>query len=160
MATGKGTSGSTGWSNSVRSRLYLDRVRDDEGREPDEDARVLRSMKSNYSRAGTEIALRWQGGVFVPERVSMSGDPLAAQAKAERVFLELLGKHESQCRTVSASPSLNYAPKIFEAEARAQGVGKAALKAAMERLLDSGRIRNEPYGAKSRGTHRLVSVNG
>ena len=51
MNTGTGTSGSTAWNNSVRSRLYLDRVRES-GIEPDPDARVLRTMKSNYGPVG------------------------------------------------------------------------------------------------------------
>lgn len=63
MASGSGTSGSTAWSNNVRSRLYLDRVRDD-GIEVDPDARVLRTMKANYGPVGGEIRLRWHDGVF------------------------------------------------------------------------------------------------
>ena len=59
MATGSGSSGSTAWNNSVRSRLYLDRVREG-GVELDPDVRVLRTMKTNYGRAGGEIRLRWQ----------------------------------------------------------------------------------------------------
>ena len=41
LNSGTGTSGSTGWNNSVRSRLYLERVKDD-GYEADPDARVAR----------------------------------------------------------------------------------------------------------------------
>src|SRR4029079_1534383 len=58
MSSGSGTSGSTAWSNSVRSRLYLERVKDDRGVEQDTDARVLKTMKANYSAVGTEIARR------------------------------------------------------------------------------------------------------
>jgi len=42
MASGTGTSGSTGWHNSVRSRMYL------EGDDKDDDARTLKFKKSNY----------------------------------------------------------------------------------------------------------------
>jgi len=34
------------------------------------------------------------------------------------------------------------------------------LKAAMNRLLDSGRIRTEPFGRDSRGSRRLVNTQG
>src|SRR4029078_8585315 len=44
MSSGSGTSGSTAWSNSVGSRLYLERVKDDRGVEQDTDARVLKTM--------------------------------------------------------------------------------------------------------------------
>lgn len=66
LSSGSGTSGSTGWNNSVRSRLYLERVVQD-GYEPNPDARVLRTMKANYGRTGGEIALTWQDGVFVAD---------------------------------------------------------------------------------------------
>ncbi|MEI6100072.1 MAG: AAA family ATPase, partial [Alphaproteobacteria bacterium] len=49
LNSGSGTSGSTGWNNSVRSRLYLERVTQD-GYEANPDARVLRTMKANYGR--------------------------------------------------------------------------------------------------------------
>jgi archaellum biogenesis ATPase FlaH len=152
----KGTSGSTGWSNSVRSRLYFQRVHESDGSEADEDARVLRVAKSNYGRVGLEIAMRWQAGVFVPLALTAGGESAAANAKAERVFVELLTRYTAQDRPVSLSPSAAYAPKIFETEARAHGVGKRALTLAMGRLLDYGRIANVPYGPPSRGTKRLV----
>jgi RecA-family ATPase len=154
----KGTSGSTGWSNSVRSRLYFDRIRDEGGREMDEDARVLRVQKSNYGRIGLEIPMRWEAGAFIPVAVSV-GDPLVQQQKADKAFLDLLAKFTLQGRPVSLATGSNYAPKLFEADARALGVGKRALAVAMTRLLDAGMIEQIPYGAPSRGTKQLVSTN-
>jgi RecA-family ATPase len=152
----KGTSGSTGWSNSVRSRLYFQRVHETDGSEQDEDLRVLRVGKSNYARVGLEIPMRWQAGVFVPMAAPTGGEALAQHAKAERVFLELLAKYTAQDRPCSLSTGANYAPKLFEGEARKQGVKKRELVDAMGRLLDGGRISNAPYGAPSRGTKRLM----
>jgi RecA-family ATPase len=57
MTSGTGTSGSTTWSNSVRSRLYFERPKGSEGYE-DDDRRILTTKKSNYGRAGAEDALR------------------------------------------------------------------------------------------------------
>ena len=65
--SGTGTSGSTAWSNSVRSRLYLETVKDDGGVESDPDLRVLRTKKANYGARGGEIHLRWSQGCFVRE---------------------------------------------------------------------------------------------
>ena len=66
LSSGPGTSGSTAWNNSVRSRLYLSRITDN-GFEPDPDARVLSTKKANYGRTGGEINLKWQAGAFVAE---------------------------------------------------------------------------------------------
>jgi RecA-family ATPase len=156
MAKGTGSSGSTGWSNSVRSRLYFDRIRAEDNSEPDPDARVLRSMKSNYGRVGDEIVVRYRSGVFAPDHVTAgSGDPMATSAKADRVFLELLRKYLDQNRHVSTSEGKSYAPFIFQRDAALQGVSKRALKDAMERLLASGKIENAPHGAPSKKMYRL-----
>lgn len=100
--SGSGTSGSTAWNNSVRSRLYLERIAD-EGHEPDPDRRRLRTMKSNYGRVGGEIPLRWQQGVFLAEEAGQAPmlDRMAAGAKAERVFLKLLEEFAEQGRRVN-----------------------------------------------------------
>jgi len=63
LNSGTGTSGSTAWNNSVRSRLYLERVTMKDGMhtiEDDPDARILSNKKANYSRTGTEIRLKWE----------------------------------------------------------------------------------------------------
>jgi RecA-family ATPase len=49
-ALGTGESGSTAWSNSVRSRLYLSRPTAEKGEPEDKDARVLSRQKSNYAQ--------------------------------------------------------------------------------------------------------------
>jgi len=50
IASGRGTSGTTGWSNSVRARMYLETV-EIEGAEPDPSLKVLRQPKANYACA-------------------------------------------------------------------------------------------------------------
>ena len=70
MASGSGTSGSTAWSNSVRSRLYLETIKGDDDREIDADLRVLRVKKSNYGPTGSEIRLRWSKGMLRPRDAS------------------------------------------------------------------------------------------
>jgi RecA-family ATPase len=151
----KGTSGSTGWSNSVRSRIYLKRIYEKDGREPDEDARALSVGKLNYGRVGLEIPMRWQSGVLVPMSVGPTGDPMVAAAKADRVFVELLRKYMGQNQYVSMSTGKSFAPFIFAKDAAVQGVNKAALTEAMKRLVDAGTIENAPHGAASKKMFRL-----
>ena len=149
LNSGSGTSGSTGWNNSVRSRLYLTRVIQ-EGYEPDSDARLLSTMKSNYGRTGGEISMRWQAGVFVAEATPTGLDRLAMGAKAERVFLALLRSFAEQGRKVNHAGGPTYAPKVFAANPKAEGVTKAALKGAMEALLSRGTIRIGKEGPASK----------
>jgi RecA-family ATPase len=156
MASGSGTSGSTAWSNSARSRLYLERIKGDDVREIDPDLRVLRVMKANYGPAGLELRLRWSSGCFVLDGPAGGFDKLAAEAKAERIFLDLLRMFEAQCRDVSPNPSKTYAPTVFAENPSAEGVRKKQFEAAMERLLFAGRIRIEPFGPPSRQRKRLV----
>ena len=56
-ALGTGESGSVSWNNSVRSRMYLHRDK--------EDRTILKTMKNNYGRIGDTIPLRWERGCFV-----------------------------------------------------------------------------------------------
>lgn len=157
MSSGSGTSGSTGWNNSVRSRLYLERIRS-EGYEADPDARVLRGMKNNYARTGDEIALRWQAGVFVAEAEETGLDRMAAASKGERVFMKLLRDFTAEGRQVSPKTGHGYAPAVFAKSGRAEGCSKTALGVAMESLFAKGAIRIEVSGPPSRPVNRIVEA--
>lgn len=62
--SGTGRSGSTGWNNSVRSRLYLTMPK----RKPDDDGptndRLLKTMKANHGKFGGKLDVYWDAGVF------------------------------------------------------------------------------------------------
>lgn len=60
LSTGSGTSGSTAWNNTFRSRLYITRPDDEE----ETDKRLLSRMKSNYAPKGAEITAMWDNGAF------------------------------------------------------------------------------------------------
>jgi RecA-family ATPase len=156
MASGSGTSGSTAWSNSVRARLYLERILDEGNREIDPDLRVLRVKKSNYGPIGLELRLRWQNGAFVLDGPSGGFDKMAADAKAERVFLDLLSALAAQGRDVSPKPSQTYAPTVFEKHPQAESITKKGFASAMERLLSAGRIVVDTVGPPSRQYKRLA----
>ena len=125
--------------------------------------------KGNYSRPAR--AATWRQfisvdlpndddvGVVAPWEFPGQGVPSpekdAAELKAEQVFLQLLDKFAARGVNVSANVGATYAPAKFmaEREAAVAGVSKAALIAAMRRLLDSGRIRSEEH---DRGRRHLV----
>ena len=151
-----GTSGSTGWNNAVRSRLYLETIRDNQGEEISQDLRVLRVMKANYGPTGQELRLRWSDGCFILDGPTGGFEQLIAEAKAERVFLNLLASHNAQNRDVSDSPGSNYAPAIF-AGTGPERLTKDVLRGAMNRLFAVGRIRVEPFGPPSRRRKRLIT---
>ncbi|MFN4128948.1 MAG: AAA family ATPase [Paracoccaceae bacterium] len=154
LNSGSGTSGSTGWNNSVRSRLYFERINQD-GYEANPDARVLRTMKANYGRTGGEINLTWRNGIFVADAPVTGLDRMARNAKAERVFLSLLRMVNEQGQTVNSNSGAYYAPKFFADHPKAEGVTKSAFKVAMQTLLADDKIIIVKTGTTSRRTSHL-----
>lgn len=157
LTSGSGTSGSTGWNNSVRSRLYLERIAQD-GYEANPDARVLRTMKANYGRTGGEITMTWKEGVFVPDMRETGLDRMASTAKAERVFLKLLRMLTEQGRRVNTGGGQTYAPSVFKTHPEAEGISKIAFRSAMEKLLSEGKIRVVEDGPASKRRSYLVEA--
>lgn len=157
LSSGSGMSGSTAWNNSVRSRLYLERVKDGDY-EADPDKRQLSTKKANYGRIGEEIGLTWRSGMFLADRVPTGVEVIAGNMKAERVFLKLLAEFTQQGRRVNPSSGANYAPKKFAEHPAAEGVTKRALKAAMESLLQQRKIRLHVDGPPSRRSSYLELV--
>jgi RecA-family ATPase len=148
MASGSGTSGSTAWNNSVRSRMYL------KADGTDSDARILEFMKSNYGPKGKPMRLRWQNGLFIPDdgtKVSAS-----AQANAEIIFLGLLDACTREGRNVSSSTSPTYAPKVFADDKRGKGLGRDVFRDAMNALFEKGEIINEEFGPPSHKRKRII----
>jgi len=145
--SGSGSSGSTGWSNAVRSRLYLTRPND----EPDDKVRILKTVKANYSALGNDIELTWRDGVFV--RKAVSSDPYE---QAAQVFLTCLDKIAAEGRYVSdAKNSPSYAPKVFLGLVQAKGQTKKALERGMAQLFSEGKIR---VGQHRKANRHLVDA--
>lgn len=147
--SGSGLSGSTGWNNNVRSRMYFRKMTTDKGEEPDPDLRLLEVMKANYGPVGETITVRWKSGPFLPEAAMGTLDKAAADQAADNLFLRLLGKFQAQGRNVSHYKTAHtFAPTAF---------GKRKeLTEAMERLFAAGKIRADDYGRPSRPAARLV----
>ena len=155
--TGSGLSGSTAWHNSVRSRLYLRKATTAEGDEPDPDLRQLEVMKANYGPVGERIRIRWRDGVFVPEQSGGgSFEQMARDQKADATFLALLTLFTAQGQEVNHRFGHSYAPAHFRKHAGAAGITGKAFAKAMQRLLDSGRIKIEQFGRPARPSYRLI----
>jgi RecA-family ATPase len=140
LNTGRETSGSTGWSNSVRSRLYFQISKASDGSEPDKNLRTLEGMKSNYGAGGGKIDLEWNDGLFVPVDAPAGLDRMAAEAKAEDVFLAILKHFNITGRNAGIRPGTSYAPALFADQPDNQGVGKKQFETAMNRLLADNKI--------------------
>ena len=112
-------------------------------------------MKANYGPTGQELQIRSGDGCFILDGPSGGFENLIVEAKADRVFLELLASHNAQGRDVSDSPGSNYAPALF-AGAGPERLTKDVLRRAMNRLFVAGRIRVEPFGPPSRRRKRLI----
>jgi RecA-family ATPase len=171
LSTGRGSSGSTAWNNSVRSRLYLEMPsarKPKEGEEPAEQSpnkRALTVMKSNYGLTGESISMTWTDGYFVRDEeevvhIGEQGTTVSMGEKAEQVFLALLNQYAVEGRTVSANTGPNFAPAQFEKHPEACGIKKSALRAAMNRLLAATKIRQVFTGPPSRQRASLVVVGG
>jgi len=154
MQSGSGTSGSTGWSNSARSRLYFDRVKDADGN-VEAGLCQLSLKKANYAQEGLSFLVRWKAGVYVPEAGISSLDRASIEQRAQEVFLGLLAKVSDQKQEVSPNKSPSYAPAKFFKMKEAAGLKKAHLERAMQELLDGDRIHIEVDGPASKRRSRL-----
>jgi RecA-family ATPase len=156
LNSGSGTSGSTGWNNASRSRLYMTRRKDGEGNESDPDLRVLTLKKANHARAGVEIVLRWRAGRFDPDGPLGGFDRLAQNATADVVFLDVLERLNREKRNVSPHRSTAYAPTVIARQPDARGMTMRALQSAMDRLYAAGKIATEQCGSPARPRSRIV----
>ncbi|SHH16821.1 RecA-family ATPase [Bradyrhizobium erythrophlei] len=140
LTNGNGRGGNMDWRNAVRSALYL-RVPEDKS-EADAGIRVLETQKSNYGPTGQPIRLQWATGGLRLEQGPSSLVRLAEDAKVDDLFVRLLDKFSAQGRDVRSTTGSGYAPAEFEddPEAKVAGVKAKALKVAMARLFEAGKI--------------------
>jgi RecA-family ATPase len=156
--SGSGTSGTTGWHNSVRSRLYFKTANDAGEDAPETGVRELIIKKNNYGPNGETIRLYYEGGVFKPVSSPSSIERAAAEQKAEQVFMSLFDRLTGQGRTFSPSKNSpgNYPPRVFADHLDGKGIGIKAFEGALQRLLDAGTIRIETVGPNSKSRQQLV----
>lgn len=154
-------SGSTAWENQVRSRLFLEVPKTDEGTPRDPDARQLSRAKANYARNGETIDFAWHQWAFLtddqlPKDDLEQPDSETASAADERLFMNFFYQRRAQNRPVSAARnSMNYAPKVFSETAQGRKTGKRRLEQAMERLFETGKISIGQVGEYSKGNPKM-----
>lgn len=142
MASGAGSSGSTGWNNSVRSRVYLTAPKrvDDDGDEIPTDERFLKFMKSNYGPKGSKLRLMWKDGVFVPIS-EVSARDYMEETRVREVMLdvcaELIRKGAELSPEEKAKTSLT---SRCRTNAQLGRLPSAILMKAQEDLLTSGEL--------------------
>lgn len=161
MKSNRGYSGSTAWNNSVRSRLLFGRPRrtDDDAGEDDDDWRELSLEKSNRSKIGGRIKMKWVDGVFIQGADTEANDQLNRKLKAEAAFVALLHKFIAQHRPVSdRSNAANYAPKLFAEDPEAMGITRKGFESAMNILFTASKISVEESGPQSRKVRSIVIV--
>jgi hypothetical protein len=148
ISSGTGDGGSTGWSNSFRSRLYLSMPEGDGV--PSDDERVLARKKANYAARNDQIPLVWNKGVFRVNRPDGGGSSSFRPSPSE-VFLSILATLTKQGRFVSDKLRAgNYAPAIFARNPDRQGFKRPDFELAMNLLFKSGAIKIVEEGPASR----------
>ncbi len=155
ISTGSGLSGSTGWHNSMRARAYLRPPKSVEGEQPDSDMREIEFKKNNYGRVSESIALRWQDGLFLPTAAG-TFDRAVRDQNVEEAFVAALRKLIGQGHNASPYPGSTYAPALVAP--LAPEFRKQDYAAAMQRLLNAGRVRVEQFGSPSKKRSRVVLV--
>ena len=118
MNSGTGTSGSTAWNNSVRSRLYLEIT--------SPETRVLTIVKANHGKVGEKIEMRWQDGVYVLDE---GGDPAVEaiiNSRVDKLFLELLALFKDQGQNVGTVTGTTYATGQDGGSPKSQGFHQKA----------------------------------
>lgn len=157
MANGSGSSGSTGWSNSVRSRMYFTR---DEDKDASEGTRILKVMKSNYGPEGERVQVFYDRGIYKLMPTAGSLETALAERKAEEVFLAMLKRFARDGRDLGDKPGKNYAPAEFANEKLAKDGKhtKERLAEAMRRLFEKNEIQIKTTGPPSKPRRRLAEV--
>jgi RecA-family ATPase len=172
MASGSGMAGSTQWNNAVRSRMYFKTMKgpneidefeaDGAVKETGTDFRELQYLKNNRAKQGDRIKLIYTDGLFLPEKTPAPADKAAQESKAEAVFLAVLRRFNSDDsgRSLSMKKGPTFAPAlvVLERESKAAKVTKLMLTQAMERLIESKKIRSEMIGPPSHRRSRLIEV--
>lgn len=164
MANGSGSAGSVGWTNNVRSRLYLSRIQNAEGVEMNTNERVLSTTKANYGAKDSKIEMLWQAGRFVAFGDDLDDmDDLGAVAetraeRADRVFLTLLDRFTREGSFVSRNTGHTYAPKIFAEQPDCERCSRDDFKAAMHRLFLRKAIENGQHNTKGKAISHIQRV--
>lgn len=147
IANKTGSSGSTAWTNTGRSTVYMRRPddADDEGKGGgiDDGRRMLVSQKANYSPTGRRVNLVWDCGAYrCTDKPERAGSDIGKADRAQRVFMKLMRAGLEHGQTFSPSISARtYPPTLFGASNEREGINKREFERAMHVLQDKGDIK-------------------
>jgi RecA-family ATPase len=157
MASGRGTSGSTQWNNTMRSRLYFQTVPGAKDDDPNDRRKVLEVMKANRGPTGEKVILEWRNGLFVPPKTATTVERAAREQHVDQSFMAALRRLLGQNQDIApGKTSTNSAVKLMRGSTETKGIRNDELFDAQQRLLDANVIVIEAYGPPSRGQKRLV----
>lgn len=151
LATGSGVSGSTGWNNSVRLRVYLTKPRNDQGEEERRtNERLLKGMKSNYSQGFDEFRLSWENGVFIRLDAGGSGG-VVDRIEIDRALVDGLRELVTSGQLVAAAAKARngFASLIRDLPSCSRFTYKTCLTA-QSRLIEAGKIVKVELGPQSK----------
>lgn len=158
LASGDGAGFSVAWNNSVRSRLYLEREKPEDGEASDR--LMLTRKKANYAAVGDRLDLRYESGALVPEAVGGVVDTIR-EANHRKAVLRLLAACEAIGRQVMASPNSPESAAVilgeregYPAAFRSQR-GRKGLYTLLRRLEEDGAIRQAEERNASRHTVKV-----
>jgi RecA-family ATPase len=155
LSTGDLDGGSTGWSNSSRSRWSLARPAAEQGEIQDPNERILTRRKANYSSIGDTIKLRWNDGVLLPPSGESTWSAIGRRADIEATFMVLF-ENAGERPLSPSKAATNFAPAVFCMMPGRKGYTKREFHVAMESLLEQRRLGLVPYGPPSKGTIKLA----
>jgi hypothetical protein len=108
---------------------------------------------------GETIALRYQRGLFLPEHGMSTIEKAAREATVEDTFITVGKKLETRGQELSlAQQSHNYAPTLVANQPEAQGIKKAEFVAALDRLLDAGKVHIETVKPGTSREKKVIKV--
>lgn len=169
---GDGTSGSTAWHASVRSRLYLQHAAKDKTGP----FRKLQNMKANYGAGGDEFTVRWLRGAFdlvssktlapgedgASEPLLRPGDGVVAAPSTGSVIEDAIlaaveGLAVEGVALSKAQNSPHWAPRILQRHSDALGIyGLDDVAAGWNRVVKAGRVVVAVVGRKPQNRMPIV----
>lgn len=149
-AGGDGTSGSTAWHATVRSRLYLEYATKDKTGP----FRRLSNKKANYGPAGDQWMLRWHRGAFELVTAKSSATDTSVPSTTAAIDDAILaGVAELAAEGAALSDARNspyWAPRVLRRRFNdVLGIyDMADIEAGWQRAVTSGRVREAVVGKK------------
>jgi hypothetical protein len=162
IRSGTGLSGSTGWHNSVRARMYFraaKRKNGDDDVEPDPNARELEFMKNNYGPVAETMKLEFHNGIFRPRGSGSPYEDKTTRAKrAEDTFLSVFVKLQNQGKTDFSpkSKAEEYLPRQIARHPDGREFTVRDYAEAMEKLLATHKLHIIQVGSGQRKRDRVV----